>query len=102
MKDYHGILGVSKYADEKEIRKAYRRLALLFHPDRNKSREAGERFREINEAYAVLTGKEKAPETAGRGNAWDGAGMRAMETWEQRVARVWEEISLRRHDSAYR
>jgi DnaJ-class molecular chaperone len=54
-KDYYAILGVGREASEEEIRKAYRRLAFQWHPDRNPANtEAGERFREISEAYAVL------------------------------------------------
>ncbi len=59
-KDYYKILGVSRNASQEEIKKAYRRLALKYHPDRNKgNREAEERFKEINEAYAVLSDPEK-------------------------------------------
>ena len=54
-KDYYKILGVSKNADEKEIKKAYRRLARQYHPDKNQgNKQAEERFKEINEAYEVL------------------------------------------------
>ncbi|RLB05825.1 MAG: J domain-containing protein [Deltaproteobacteria bacterium] len=60
MKDYYKILGVSKNATLEEIKKAYRQLALKYHPDRNKgNKEAEERFKEINEAYAVLSDPEK-------------------------------------------
>jgi curved DNA-binding protein len=60
MKDYYNVLGVDKTASTEEIKKAYRRLALKFHPDRNKGdTEAEERFKEINEAYAVLSDPEK-------------------------------------------
>jgi len=60
IKDYYRILGVSVDATEEEIKKAYRRLALRYHPDRNPGdREAEERFKEISEAYGVLIDREK-------------------------------------------
>jgi curved DNA-binding protein len=60
MKDYYTLLGVGKNATADEIKKAYRRLALKYHPDRNKgNKEAEEHFKEINEAYAVLSDQEK-------------------------------------------
>ena len=59
-KDYYDILGVSKSASDPEIKRAYRKLAMKFHPDKNPNKkEAEERFKEINEAYAVLSDKEK-------------------------------------------
>ncbi len=59
-KDYYEILGVGKNARGEEIKKAYRKLAMKYHPDRNPNKkEAEERFKEINEAYAVLSDKEK-------------------------------------------
>jgi molecular chaperone DnaJ len=54
-RDYYEILGVSKSASEAEIKDAYRKLALEYHPDRNKSPEAEEKFKEISESYAVLS-----------------------------------------------
>ena len=60
MSDYYQLLGVSRSADGEEIKKAYRKLALEFHPDRNQgSKEAEERFKEVTEAYEVLRDSEK-------------------------------------------
>jgi molecular chaperone DnaJ len=58
-RDYYEVLGVSKTTPVNEIKMQYRKLALKFHPDRNKSAEAGEHFKEISEAYAVLSDPEK-------------------------------------------
>ena len=58
-KDYYDILGVSKNASKDEIKKAYRKLALKYHPDKNKEKSAEEKFKEISEAYAVLYDDEK-------------------------------------------
>jgi len=59
MKDYYAILGVPKNATQEEIKRAYKRLARQHHPDVNKSPGAEARFKEINEAYAVLSDPEK-------------------------------------------
>lgn len=59
-KDYYNTLGVQPTATEEELKKAYRKLALLYHPDRNQGDKAAEeKFKEINEAYAVLSDPEK-------------------------------------------
>ncbi len=58
-RDYYEILGVDRNASKDEIKKAYRRLALKYHPDKNPSKDAEERFKEISEAYAVLYDDEK-------------------------------------------
>lgn len=59
-RDYYDVLGVSKNAGDEEIKKAYRKLAMKYHPDKNPNKkDAEERFKEINEAYAVLSDKEK-------------------------------------------
>ena len=57
-KDFYEILGVSKNASDDEIKKSYRKLAMKYHPDRNKGdKEAEKKFKEINEAYKVLLKK---------------------------------------------
>uniref|UniRef100_A0A182P465 J domain-containing protein n=1 Tax=Anopheles epiroticus TaxID=199890 RepID=A0A182P465_9DIPT len=58
-KDFYKILGVSKNASDDEIKKAYRKLALKYHPDKNKAPQAEERFKEVAEAYEVLSDKKK-------------------------------------------
>ena len=58
-RDYYEVLGISKDAQINEIKSQYRKLALKFHPDRNKSSEAAEHFKEISEAYAVLSDTKK-------------------------------------------
>jgi curved DNA-binding protein len=60
-KDYYGILDVSRNASDVEIKKAYRKLAMQYHPDRNPGKEkwANEKFKEINEAYGVLGDPQK-------------------------------------------
>ena len=57
-RDYYEVIGVSKTAPLNEIKDQYRKLALKFHHDRNKSPEAAEHFKEISEAYAVLADPE--------------------------------------------
>ncbi|WP_111741075.1 molecular chaperone DnaJ [Leminorella richardii] len=59
-KDYYEILGVGRDADEREIKKAYKRLAMKHHPDRNQGdKDSEEKFKEIKEAYEVLTDSQK-------------------------------------------
>ena len=58
-RDYYEILGLSKDATESEIKKAYRKLAMQYHPDKNKEAGAEEKFKELSEAYAVLSDPEK-------------------------------------------
>ena len=58
-KDYYEVLGVPKEASEKDIKTAYRKLAMLHHPDRSDAPEAEEKFKELSEAYAVLSDPDK-------------------------------------------
>ena len=59
-RDYYEILGVNKGASDADLKKAYRRLAMKFHPDRNSDdANAEERFKEANEAYEVLSNADK-------------------------------------------
>lgn len=58
-RDYYEVLGVPRDASAEEIKRQYRKLALKFHPDRNKSSDAQEHFKEISEAYAVISDDKK-------------------------------------------
>lgn len=69
-KDYYKILGVDRKADAKTIKSAYRRLARKYHPDVAKSKDAPERFKEISEAYEVLSDPEKRQRYDSLGPDW--------------------------------
>jgi DnaJ-class molecular chaperone len=69
-KDYYRILGVDRKADDKTIKSAYRRLARKHHPDVAKGKESGDRFKEINEAYEVLSDPEKRRRYDSLGPDW--------------------------------
>lgn len=58
-RDYYEILGVGKDASDTELKSAYRKLALKWHPDRNKEAGAEAKFKEVNEAYEILSNKDK-------------------------------------------
>lgn len=69
-KDYYEILGVKREASEAEIKSAYRKLARKYHPDVNKTKEAEQKFKDINEAYEVLSDKEKRQRYDSLGANW--------------------------------
>ncbi len=60
-RDYYEVLGLSKGASEEEIKKAYRKLARQYHPDVNKAKDAEEKFKEVKEAYDILSDPQKRP-----------------------------------------
>lgn len=73
-RDYYEILGLKKGADKAEIKSAYRKLALKYHPDKNKAKDAEAKFKEINEAYSVLSDAQKKSAYDQFGHAGVGGG----------------------------
>lgn len=71
-KDYYETLGIKRDATEAEIKSAYRKLARKYHPDVNKTKEAEEKFKDINEAYEVLGDKQKRQRYDSLGTNWQG------------------------------
>ncbi len=81
VEDYYKVLGISKDATDKDIQKAFRKLAHKYHPDSNKSKEAEEKFKKINEAYNVLKDPEKRKAYDQFGNQWEsGRGYYSQDT----------------------
>jgi len=68
-RDYYEVLGVQKNASKDQIKDAYRKLAMQYHPDRNKEAEAEDKFKEISEAYAVLSDDQKRGQYDNLGHA---------------------------------
>jgi len=73
-RDYYEVLGVTRSSSENDIKKAFRKLAFQYHPDHNKGSDAAEKFKEISEAYQVLSDSEKR-DTYNRYGRIDGGGM---------------------------
>ncbi|MBU0578694.1 DnaJ domain-containing protein [Patescibacteria group bacterium] len=92
-RDYYEILGVDKKASTGEIKSAYRKMALKHHPDKNKASDAEEKFKEINEAYQILSDDKKKktydqfghaafdPASGMGGNPFSGASRQGPFTW---------------------
>ncbi len=86
-RDYYDTLGISKDAQQEEIKRAYRKLARKFHPDVNKTREAEKKFKEINEAYEVLKDSEKRSRYDLYGGNWQQAYSAGQDSWGANTSR---------------
>ena len=109
-RDYYEILGVSKNASEEEIKSAFRKLARQYHPDVNHAPDAEEKFKEINEAFAVLSdaNKRAAYDRYGfagvsvNGSQWDASTIDPFEIFEQVFGFGGMGGSTRRRNSPHR
>lgn len=98
-RDYYEILGVDKKAAAKDIKSAYRKMALKYHPDKNKAANAEEKFKEINEAYQILSDSEKKktydqfghaafdPASGMGGNPFSGGSRQGPSQWSYSTSR---------------
>ena len=89
-KDYYEILWISRQASEEEIKKAYRKLAMQYHPDRNKWDKASEeKFKEVNEAYSVLSDVSKRKQYDTYGSVWWNSGF-SWFSWDVDISDIFE------------
>jgi molecular chaperone DnaJ len=101
MKDYYDLLGVSRDATADDLKKAFRQLAMKYHPDRNpENKESEEKFKEINEAYSVLSDPQKRAHYDRFGTAEGMGGGYSRRIWRyfRRYFRDIFEISAERED----
>ncbi len=94
-KDYYEVLGVSKDASDEEIKRAFRRLAKQYHPDVNKSPDAEAKFKEIGEAYAILSDPEKRRQYDQYGHAAfenGGAGFSGFDINDIDLSSIFEDL----------
>ena len=82
-RDYYEVLGVARTCTDDDLKKAFRKLAFQFHPDRNKEADAEAKFKEINEAYSCLSDANKRAAYDRFGHA--GAGRRPVRRWRRRL-----------------
>ena len=93
-RDYYDVLGISKGADSKEIKSAFRKLARQYHPDVSQEPDAEDKFKEINEAYEVLSNDEKRARYdrfghAGVGGASGGYDQQVMQGLDLRIFSIF-------------
>ena len=86
MKKYYQLLGLTESATDAEIKRNYRKLAFQYHPDRNSSASAQEKFILIQEAYEIVTGKKKIPQQ--RVGDYSSRKTRQDESWEEKVKKA--------------
>ena len=103
-RDYYEVLGVSKNASDDEIKSAFRKLAKKYHPDINKDPDAPEKFKEAQEAYAVLSDKNKRSQYDQFGhaafsgaNGFGGAACGLTTLYHRHLGHHWPTGNLRLH-----